>query len=160
MDRLNIPLGSLVLTLLCGIHSRSALGITSSSGWNSSQNPTTSPTSLPPTLSRTSIETEWFHRKANCLLAGSCMSGNVHVRLREKGGGQKWPCCTSLSSSMGSALFFLGEYANMILMRCGALHLTFVGLPFSGACVPAFLCNKPLRPKTSGRWSRGAFGKG
>ncbi|CAK7328598.1 unnamed protein product [Dovyalis caffra] len=28
---------------------------------------------------------------------------------------------------MGSALFFLGEYANMILMRCGALHLTFVG---------------------------------
>ncbi|KAI5311431.1 hypothetical protein L3X38_000157 (mitochondrion) [Prunus dulcis] len=25
-------------------------------------------------------------RKANCLLAGSCMSGNVHVRLREKGG--------------------------------------------------------------------------
>ena len=61
MDRLNIPLGSLVLTLLCGIHSRSALGITSSSGWNSSQNPTTSPTSLPPTVSRTSIETEWFH---------------------------------------------------------------------------------------------------
>ncbi|KAJ6859817.1 hypothetical protein NC651_036198 [Populus alba x Populus x berolinensis] len=78
------------------------------------------------------------------------MSGNVHVRFREKGGGQKWPCCTSLSSSMGSALFFLGEYANMILMRCGALHLTFVGLPSSGACVPAFLCNKPLRLKTSG----------
>lgn len=22
------------------------------------------------------------------------MSGNVHVRFREKGGGQKWPCCT------------------------------------------------------------------
>jgi NADH:ubiquinone oxidoreductase subunit H len=63
-------------------------------------------------------------------------------------------------SSMGFALFFLGEYANMILMRCGALHLTFVGLPSSGACVPAFLCNKPLRLKTSGRWSRGAFGKG
>lgn len=61
MDRLNIPLGSLVLTLLCGIHSRSALGITSSSGWNSSKNPTTSPTLLPPTVSRTSIETEWFH---------------------------------------------------------------------------------------------------
>ncbi|KAH0713863.1 hypothetical protein KY289_009822 [Solanum tuberosum] len=99
-------------------------------------------------------------RKANCLLAGSCMSGNVHVRLREKGGGQKWPCCTSLSSSMGSALSFLGEYANMILMRCGALHLTFVGLLSSGACAPAFLCNKPLRPKTSGRWSCGAFGKG
>ncbi|KAM7476878.1 hypothetical protein LguiB_024121 [Lonicera macranthoides] len=39
MDQLNIPLGSLVLTLLCGIHSRSALGITSSGGWNSSQNP-------------------------------------------------------------------------------------------------------------------------
>lgn len=61
MDRLNIILGSLVLTLLCGIHSCSALGITSSSSWNSSQNPTTSPTSLPPTLFRTSIETEWFH---------------------------------------------------------------------------------------------------
>nr|ULQ69274.1 cytochrome c biogenesis protein ccmB [Eriocaulon australe] len=61
MDRLNILLGSLVLTLLCGIHSRLALGITSSSGWNSSQNPTTSPTSLPPTVSRTSIETEGFH---------------------------------------------------------------------------------------------------
>ncbi|KAL8226209.1 hypothetical protein R6Q57_018766 [Mikania cordata] len=61
MDQLNIPLGSLVLTFLCGIHSRSALGITSSSGRNNSQNPTTSPTSLPPTLSRTSIETEWFH---------------------------------------------------------------------------------------------------
>jgi hypothetical protein len=69
------------------------------------------------------------------------MSGNVHVRLREKGGGQKWPCCTSLSSSMGSALFFLGEYANMILMRCGALHLTFVGLPSSRACVPACAIN-------------------
>ncbi|RZC76791.1 hypothetical protein C5167_000919 [Papaver somniferum] len=61
MDRLNILLGSPVLTLLCGIHSRSALGITSSSGWNSSQNLTTSPTSLPLTVSRTSIETEWFH---------------------------------------------------------------------------------------------------
>ena len=45
------------------------------------------------------------------------MSGNVHVRLREKGGGQKWPCCTLLSSSMGSALFFLGVYANMILIE-------------------------------------------
>jgi NADH:ubiquinone oxidoreductase subunit H len=63
-------------------------------------------------------------------------------------------------SSMGFALFFLGEYANMILMRCGALHLTFVGLSSAGACVPAFLCNKPLRPKTSDRWSRGAFGEG
>nr|AQK77832.1 cytochrome c biogenesis B [Lophophytum mirabile subsp. bolivianum] len=61
MDRLNILLGSLVLTLLCGIHSRLALGITSSSGWNSSQNPTTSPTSLPLTSFFTSIETEWFH---------------------------------------------------------------------------------------------------
>jgi NADH:ubiquinone oxidoreductase subunit H len=63
-------------------------------------------------------------------------------------------------SSMGFALFFLGEYANMILMRCGALHLKFVGLPSAVASVPAFLCNKPLRPKTSDRWSRGAFGEG
>ncbi|KAI3830439.1 hypothetical protein MKX03_018129 [Papaver bracteatum] len=57
MDWINILLGSPVLTLLCGIHSRSALGITSSSGWNSSQNSTTSPTSLPLTVSRTFIET-------------------------------------------------------------------------------------------------------
>nr|AEO21058.1 cytochrome c biogenesis B [Silene conica]AEO21083.1 cytochrome c biogenesis B [Silene conica] len=61
MDRLNMILGSLVLTLLCGIHSSLTLGITSSSGWNSSQNLTTSPTSLPSTLFRTSIETSWFH---------------------------------------------------------------------------------------------------
>jgi len=46
---------------MCGIHSRSALGITSSSGWNSLQNPTTSPTFSPPIVFRTSIETEWFH---------------------------------------------------------------------------------------------------
>jgi NADH-quinone oxidoreductase subunit H len=31
-------------------------------------------------------------------------------------------------SSMGFALSFSGEYANMILMRCEALHLTFVRL--------------------------------
>ncbi|GJV83480.1 putative ribonuclease H-like domain-containing protein [Tanacetum coccineum] len=56
---------------------------------------------------------KWQDRgKANCLLAGSYMSDNVHVQLREKGGGQKWPCCISLSSSMGFALSFLGEYAN------------------------------------------------
>ena len=61
IDRLNILLGSLVLTLLCGIHSRSALRITSSSGWNNSQNLTTSPTSLPLIVSRTAIKTEWFH---------------------------------------------------------------------------------------------------
>jgi hypothetical protein len=87
------------------------------------------------------------------------MSGNAHVRLREKVD-RNGLCCTSLPSSMGSALFFLGEYANMILMRCGALHLKFVGLPSAVASVPAFLCNKPLRPKTSDRWSRGAFGEG
>ncbi|RZC66089.1 hypothetical protein C5167_009785 [Papaver somniferum] len=37
----------------------------------------------------------------------------------------------------GVCSFFLGEYANMILMRYEALHLTFVG---PGAC------NKSLRP--------------
>ena len=31
---------------------------------------------------------------------------------------------------------FLGEYANMILMRCGALHLTLIGIFFAGARVP------------------------
>lgn len=50
-------------------------------------------------------------------------------------------------SSMGFALFFLGEYANMILMRCGALHLPFVGLrPSAGASVLfGALCSKPFR---------------
>lgn len=61
MDWLNILLGSLVFTLLCGIHSCLALGITSSSGWNSLQNLTTLPTLLPLTVFCTSIETEWFH---------------------------------------------------------------------------------------------------
>nr|YP_009167260.1 cytochrome c biogenesis B [Ginkgo biloba]AJP33458.1 cytochrome c biogenesis B [Ginkgo biloba]QXE43935.1 cytochrome c biogenesis B [Ginkgo biloba] len=61
MNWLNIPPGSPIFTLMCGIHSRSALVITSSSGWNSSQNPTTSPTLSPPIVLRTSIETEWFH---------------------------------------------------------------------------------------------------
>jgi len=89
------------------------------------------------------------------------MSGNVHVRFREKGGGKQKLTLLYLTLVFnGVSSFILGEYANMILMRCGALHLTFVGLPSSGACVPAFLCNKPLRPKTSGRWSRGAFGEG
>ncbi|KAL4379504.1 hypothetical protein GQ457_02G027840 [Hibiscus cannabinus] len=75
-------------------------------------------------------------RKDTCLLVGSCISGNVYIWFHEKSGGHKWPCCTLFSSSMGSALF-LGEYANIILMRCEALHLTFVGLLSSGACVPA-----------------------
>lgn len=61
MDWLNILLGSLVLTLMCGIHSCLALGITSSSGWNSLQNLTTLPTLLPLMLFCTSIETELFH---------------------------------------------------------------------------------------------------
>nr|QXE43986.1 cytochrome c biogenesis B [Gnetum montanum]BDC46353.1 cytochrome c biogenesis B [Gnetum hainanense] len=61
MNWLNIPLGSPIFTFMCGIHSRSALGITSSSGWNSLQNLTTSPTLSPPIVLRTSIETEWFH---------------------------------------------------------------------------------------------------
>uniref|UniRef100_K4D8K7 DUF8018 domain-containing protein n=1 Tax=Solanum lycopersicum TaxID=4081 RepID=K4D8K7_SOLLC len=62
--------------------------------------------------------------KANCLLAGSCMSGNVHVRLREKGGGQKWPCCTSLSSSMGFALSFLGDtHFEMISTPCSPVQV-------------------------------------
>ncbi|MCD9644443.1 hypothetical protein HAX54_032657 [Datura stramonium] len=43
--------------ILVSIHSHSALGITSSSGWTSSQKPITSPTSLPPAISPTSIET-------------------------------------------------------------------------------------------------------
>nr|AEM46227.1 cytochrome c biogenesis b [Silene noctiflora]AEM46231.1 cytochrome c biogenesis B [Silene noctiflora]AEM46234.1 cytochrome c biogenesis B [Silene noctiflora]AJP34442.1 cytochrome c biogenesis B [Silene noctiflora]AJP34470.1 cytochrome c biogenesis B [Silene noctiflora] len=61
MERLNIIVGSMILTLLCGIHSALAISIKESSGWNSSQNLTTLPTSLPSTLFRTSIQTEWFH---------------------------------------------------------------------------------------------------
>lgn len=60
MNWFTIIIGSLVFTLMCGIHSPSALGITSNS-WNSLQNPTTLPTPLPPIISCTSIETEWFH---------------------------------------------------------------------------------------------------
>nr|QXE43856.1 cytochrome c biogenesis B [Cunninghamia lanceolata]BDG69833.1 cytochrome c biogenesis B [Cunninghamia lanceolata var. konishii] len=60
MNWFNILLGSPILTLMCGIHSRLALGIPSS-GWNSSQNSTTLPTLSPPIVFRTSIETEWFH---------------------------------------------------------------------------------------------------
>lgn len=50
-------------------------------------------------------------------------------------------------SPMGFAPSLPGEYANMILMRCGALHLTLVGLqPSAGASVPSrALCSKPLR---------------
>nr|QOD41086.1 cytochrome c biogenesis B [Larix sibirica] len=61
MNWLNIILGSLIFTLMCGIHSCLALGITSSSGWNSLQNLTTLPTLLPLIVFCTSIETEWFH---------------------------------------------------------------------------------------------------
>nr|QXE44195.1 cytochrome c biogenesis B [Podocarpus macrophyllus] len=60
MNWFNIPPGSPIFTLMCGIHSCSALGI-SSSGWNSSQNSTTLPTRSPLIVSRTPIETEWFH---------------------------------------------------------------------------------------------------
>nr|AJP33425.1 cytochrome c biogenesis B [Araucaria heterophylla]QJH91755.1 cytochrome c maturation subunit B [Araucaria heterophylla]QXE43684.1 cytochrome c biogenesis B [Araucaria cunninghamii] len=60
MNWFNILPGSPIFTLMCGIHSCLALGI-SSSGWNSSQNSTTLPTLSPPIVFRTSIETEWFH---------------------------------------------------------------------------------------------------
>ena len=60
MDRLNILLGSLVLTLLCGIHSCLALGITSSSGWNSSQNFITYPIYYPQLFPITPIKQKAF----------------------------------------------------------------------------------------------------
>ncbi len=49
-------------------------------------------------------------------------------------------------SSMGFALSFSREYVNMILMRCEALHLTFVRLQPStraGVLLRA-VCSKPL----------------
>nr|YP_009674934.1 cytochrome c biogenesis B [Haplomitrium hookeri]QDE12947.1 cytochrome c biogenesis B [Haplomitrium hookeri] len=60
MSWFTIIIGSQIFTLMCGIHPRLALGITSN-GWSSLQNPTTSPTLLPLIVFRTSIETEWFH---------------------------------------------------------------------------------------------------
>ncbi|KAL0903028.1 hypothetical protein M5K25_028268 [Dendrobium thyrsiflorum] len=108
MDRLNIPLGSPVLTLLCGIHSRSALGITSSSGWNSSQNPTTSPTSLPPTVSRTSIETEWFHVLSS--IGSICiLDGIWHILTKPFAWARRafvWSGEAYLSYSLGALSFF------------------------------------------------------
>lgn len=74
INRLNIFCGSLVLTLMCGILSRLAFGITSCSGWNSSQNPSTSPTLLPPTLYRTFLETEWFHAPSSIGYSSSFVS--------------------------------------------------------------------------------------
>ena len=70
------------------------------------------------------------------------MSGNVYVQLCEKGGGQKWRCCTSLSYSMGSAFFFFFFFffgRQYDLNEVQALHLRLVGLPSSGACISAFL---------------------
>nr|YP_009227134.1 cytochrome c biogenesis B [Welwitschia mirabilis]AMA20991.1 cytochrome c biogenesis B [Welwitschia mirabilis]QXE44327.1 cytochrome c biogenesis B [Welwitschia mirabilis] len=61
MNWLNIILGSSILTQLCGIMNCLSLGITSSSGWNSSHVITTSPYFSPPLVFCTSIETEWFH---------------------------------------------------------------------------------------------------
>ena len=43
--------------------------------------------------------------------------------------------CDVEYSLMGFALLSLGEYANMILMRCKTLHLTFVGLWPSTRCI-------------------------
>nr|YP_010881229.1 cytochrome c biogenesis B [Pellia neesiana]WIA66977.1 cytochrome c biogenesis B [Pellia neesiana]WIA67018.1 cytochrome c biogenesis B [Pellia neesiana]WIA67059.1 cytochrome c biogenesis B [Pellia neesiana] len=64
MNWFTIIIGSQIFTPMCGIHPRSALGITSN-GWNSLQNPTTLPTSLPLIVFCTSISsektTEWFH---------------------------------------------------------------------------------------------------
>lgn len=53
---------------------------------------------------------------------------------------------TLLPSSMGFALFFSGEYANTISMRCGALHLTLVGMnpPAGASALSRALCSKPL----------------
>nr|QPK67022.1 cytochrome c biogenesis B [Pelargonium australe] len=61
MDCLNILLGTLVLTILCGIHSSLALGIGASNLRNSLKTVTTLPTLLPLILFATSIETEWYH---------------------------------------------------------------------------------------------------
>jgi heme exporter protein CcmB len=60
MNWFTIIIGSQIFTLMCGIHSCLALGITSN-GWNSLQNLTTLPTLLPLIAFCTSIETEWFH---------------------------------------------------------------------------------------------------
>ena len=58
---------------------------------------------------------------------------------------------------MGVCSFFFGRVCQYDLneVRGFASDIRWAFL-----CVPAFLCNKPLRPKTSDRWSRGAFGEG
>jgi heme exporter protein CcmB len=58
MNWFAIIIGSLIFTLMCGIHSCLALGITSR---NSLQHLTSLPTLLPLLVFCTSIETEWFH---------------------------------------------------------------------------------------------------
>ena len=60
MNWFTLIIGSLVFTLMRGIHSRLALGMISNS-WNSLQNLTTLPTILHIIIFCTSIETEWFH---------------------------------------------------------------------------------------------------
>lgn len=60
MNWFTLIIGSLIFTLMCGIHSCLALGIISHS-WNSLQNLTTLPTLLPSIIFRASTETEWFH---------------------------------------------------------------------------------------------------
>ena len=52
----NIILATILLTILCGIHS--AIAITDNQSSNSLQNSTTLPTSLPPTLFATTSQTE------------------------------------------------------------------------------------------------------
>ena len=112
MYRLNILLGSPVLTLLCGIHSRSALGITSSSGWNSSQNPTTSLTSLPPNLSPTSIETEWFHVPSSIGYSFPFLSF--------------FPISVSISSQDWMANYPLNALDSIVFQECWAGYVSHV----------------------------------
>jgi hypothetical protein len=59
------------LTLLCGIHSRLALGVTSRSGWNSSQNHFTY--FIARNHFRTSIETEVFHVLSSYWYSSPCV---------------------------------------------------------------------------------------
>jgi len=82
------------------------------------------------------------------------MSGNVHVRLREKVDGNLLYLTPVFN---GVCSFFFGRVCQYDLneVRGFASDIRWAFL-----CVPAFLCNKPLRPKTSDRWSRGAFGEG
>ena len=89
------------------------------------------------------------------------MSGNVHVRFREKGGGKQKLTLLYLTLVFnGVCSFFFGRVCQYDLNEVRGFASDIRWASLFGSLRPGVLCNKPLRPKTSGRWSRVAFGEG